>query len=228
MRAFEHVLDATRSRRAARPQPPQSLARPAGARPRAAAPRSSATLHDYTLVCPSGGQRIHKAEHHVCHTIEPERCARCFAESPFFSQMASAGSLTAPRRRALAAPRSPMARAGAPGWPRAGLGTAAHRSARAVTPRPRSRRVSTPRAPPSLQFDLVVAPSAALAREFQRLGCPGPHRLRVLGLRLRPLTGAPPSGAEPARCASGSSAPSSGTRACTCWSRPFGVCPPAT
>ena len=29
-----------------------------------------ATLHDYTLVCASGGQRIHRAESHVCRTID--------------------------------------------------------------------------------------------------------------------------------------------------------------
>src|SRR5439155_64050 len=28
-----------------------------------------ATLHDYTLVCPSGGQRIHRAERHACHAL---------------------------------------------------------------------------------------------------------------------------------------------------------------
>jgi len=35
-----------------------------------------ATLHDYTLVCPSGGQRVHVSESHVCETIDAERCAR--------------------------------------------------------------------------------------------------------------------------------------------------------
>src|SRR4029079_18428077 len=42
-----------------------------------------ATLHDYTRVCPSGGQRVHRAESHVCRTIEADRCARCFTQSPF-------------------------------------------------------------------------------------------------------------------------------------------------
>lgn len=40
-----------------------------------------ATLHDYTLVCPSGGQRVHVSESHVCETIDPDRCARCFHQS---------------------------------------------------------------------------------------------------------------------------------------------------
>ena len=41
-----------------------------------------ATLHDYTLVCPSGGQRVHVAESHVCASIDADRCARCFSQSP--------------------------------------------------------------------------------------------------------------------------------------------------
>ena len=47
-----------------------------------------ATLHDYTLVCPPGGQRIHRSANHVCHEIDTERCVRCFGESPFYAQMA--------------------------------------------------------------------------------------------------------------------------------------------
>jgi len=47
-----------------------------------------ATLHDYTLVCASGGQRLHRAESHVCRTIDTSRCARCFVESPFYTQAA--------------------------------------------------------------------------------------------------------------------------------------------
>ena len=46
-----------------------------------------ATLHDYTLVCASGGQRIHRAEQHVCREIDLDRCARCFSESPFSARM---------------------------------------------------------------------------------------------------------------------------------------------
>jgi hypothetical protein len=40
-----------------------------------------ATLHDYSLMCPSGGQRLHRAEEHLCEEIEIDRCARCFRES---------------------------------------------------------------------------------------------------------------------------------------------------
>src|SRR5262245_30025970 len=52
--------------------------------------RTVATLHDYTLVCPSGGQRVHMAEEHICAEIDVDRCSRCFLDSPFFSQMAAA------------------------------------------------------------------------------------------------------------------------------------------
>lgn len=49
-----------------------------------------ATLHDYTLVCPSGGQRVHVAESHVCDSIDTDRCARCFAQSPLARQIRAA------------------------------------------------------------------------------------------------------------------------------------------
>ena len=49
-----------------------------------------ATLHDYTLVCPSGGQRVHVAESHVCDSIDADRCGRCFAQSPLARQMRAA------------------------------------------------------------------------------------------------------------------------------------------
>ncbi|MFL6280518.1 MAG: glycosyltransferase [Vicinamibacterales bacterium] len=46
-----------------------------------------ATLHDYTLVCPSGGQRVHVAESHICESIDADRCARCFRQSALSRQM---------------------------------------------------------------------------------------------------------------------------------------------
>jgi hypothetical protein len=70
-----------------------------------------ATLHDYSLVCPSGGQRIHRAEQHLCQVIDTARCARCFPESPIYTQI-SFGRLAAltrapglMRRAALATAR---------------------------------------------------------------------------------------------------------------------------
>src|SRR6187401_942006 len=31
-----------------------------------------ATLHDHSLVCPSGGQRIHRADEHLCEVIDTD------------------------------------------------------------------------------------------------------------------------------------------------------------
>jgi glycosyltransferase involved in cell wall biosynthesis len=51
-----------------------------------------ATLHDHTLSCPAGGQRLHLGDHTVCESIQPARCATCFPLSPFYSQMTLAGA----------------------------------------------------------------------------------------------------------------------------------------
>jgi glycosyltransferase involved in cell wall biosynthesis len=184
MRAFEHVLEAT--------DPDVlhvhsllnlSLELPALARRRRIP--VVATLHDYTLVCPSGGQRIHKAENHVCHTIEPERCARCFGESPFFAQLTYGRVLRAPvgprsftlaRRLARAAPRLASRLARTVG---AGSGVA-------VTPATITARLDRARHAFD-HFDLVVAPSAALAREYEQLGFPA-DRMRVMDYGFAALT----------------------------------------
>ena len=51
----------------------------------------AATLHDHSLACPAGGQRLHLVERTVCHDIEPARCAACFPHSPFHAQLTVAG-----------------------------------------------------------------------------------------------------------------------------------------
>jgi glycosyltransferase involved in cell wall biosynthesis len=51
----------------------------------------AATLHDHSLACPAGGQRLHLYERTVCHEIEPARCAACFPHSPFHAQLTVAG-----------------------------------------------------------------------------------------------------------------------------------------
>ena len=48
----------------------------------------AATMHDHSLACPAGGQRLHIVEQTVCDEILPDRCAACFSRSPFHSQMA--------------------------------------------------------------------------------------------------------------------------------------------
>ena len=130
---------------------------------------SVATLHDYTLVCPSGGQRVHVDEEHVCTEIDPERCSRCFEQSAFYRQMAVAGlgrGRIGRLGRALHDRLPGLARAIAvrvPGPP--------------VTSGEISRRLARAR---NLfdEIDWFVAPSDALAREYVRLGL-GPERLEV-------------------------------------------------
>jgi glycosyltransferase involved in cell wall biosynthesis len=144
-----------------------------------------ATLHDYTLVCPSGGQRIHKAENHICHTIDPERCARCFTESPFFGQLAYGRVLRAPG----GATTFGFARHLVKAVPRLGTGLA-HVAAAASSSAKVSSATITARLDRARQafelFDLVVAPSPSLAAEFRALGFPS-ERIRVMDYGFSPL-----------------------------------------
>jgi len=136
-----------------------------------------ATLHDYTMLCASGGQRVHKRDEHVCVEIDTARCARCFMESPFHSQMgfarfASNGHAMSALARGYSVVRRHMP----------ALGARAARSLTAaaglpVTPQDLDRRLAAARAV-FPQVDLFVAPSAALAREYQRFGM-DPGRIEV-------------------------------------------------
>ena len=130
----------------------------------------AATLHDYTLVCPSGGQRVHRDESHVCRVIDPARCARCFPASPFHAQLrygqlarrapAHALGRLASAMRSLA-PRAATAAGAALG--RTGAGDI---DADAI-----ERRMAAARRA-FANFDVAVAPSASLAREYAALGFP--------------------------------------------------------
>ena len=53
----------------------------------------AATLHDHSLACPSGGQRLHLTERTVCDQIDAARCAACFPHSPFHAQL-SVGAMS--------------------------------------------------------------------------------------------------------------------------------------
>lgn len=124
-----------------------------------------ATLHDYTLVCASGGQRVHVAESHVCHEIDAVRCSRCFGASHFHAQVVAATVAKAPgggmiRRAATVARRlvPVIADAAARRLPGT-LASPAEISARLS----RAREVFD-------EIDLAVSPSAALAKEYVRLG----------------------------------------------------------
>jgi len=125
-----------------------------------------ATLHDYTLVCPSGGQRVHCAESHVCRTIEADRCARCFTQSPFYTQAAVSRVATAsgPMGRAaiLARRTFPVA---ATTLARAGSRVAGM----SVTEREIEARLTAAKIVFE-EIDLFVAPSKSIADEFTALG----------------------------------------------------------
>jgi glycosyltransferase involved in cell wall biosynthesis/GT2 family glycosyltransferase len=146
------------------------------------------TLHDHTLVCPSGGQRVHVSEEHLCERIEPERCARCFRESPFYSQMAAGRLSGSPASRVLpllqgVARRLPLV---------AGVGQ------RVLAQAPLGGQVSASDIRRRLEYlEQVVAhvevfssPSQALADSMAELGIP-PEKLRVSPYGL-PLLQAPP------------------------------------
>ena len=137
-----------------------------------------ATLHDYTLFCIAGGQRVHRAERHVCHEIQPERCARCFAESPFGLQFAAGRvttSLRMPRLLRIAA---------AAGHRMPALGAVARATVAApATVADVRRRLAYARHVFDM-VDLFVAPSTALADEVRAAGgARGSHR--SVGVRAR-------------------------------------------
>ena len=139
-----------------------------------------ATLHDYTLVCPSGGQRVHVAEAHVCDSIDADRCARCFAQSPLAGQMRAAkmargvtGSLIARTGRAAFKIAPVLARSMLKTFngPEINGGDVRRRLGYA-------RQVFE-------SIDLFVAPSRSLAEEYCKLGL-APDRVQVSDYGFRP------------------------------------------
>jgi glycosyltransferase involved in cell wall biosynthesis len=156
--------------------------------PRIAKERSIATvatLHDYTLVCVSGGQRVHVADAHVCTTIDADRCARCFQESALSRQLAAGRVTRGVAGRALGAagllvhrlaPSLAASAARALDGPDVSAGDIRRRLAYA-------RHVLE-------TIDLVVAPSASMADEFVRLGA-APDRMEVSDYGFVPMLAAP-------------------------------------
>ena len=128
-----------------------------------------ATLHDYTLVCPSGGQRVHRAEQHVCTVIDTERCVRCFRQSPFFAQIGFAAVAGAAPGQDLVfrAARSIAHRV-------PGLTARFLRGAQRAMPFPVTRRDVEERLAHArsvfADVDRWIAPSPAIAEEFLHLG----------------------------------------------------------
>jgi glycosyltransferase involved in cell wall biosynthesis len=143
-----------------------------------------ATLHDYTLMCPSGGQRVHVADEHVCRTIDVQRCARCFRESPFSAQIALGGLAAnaaigpAVGIAARLARRFPIAAGGLVN----GIGRLPTAT---VKPRDIEDRMTAARATLD-QIDVVVAPSASIASEFARFGLPT-AKMRTIDYGFVPL-----------------------------------------
>jgi len=127
--------------------------------------RTVATLHDYTLVCPSGGQRVHVAESHVCESIDTDRCARCFNQSVFKRQMTAARLLKGRRGRFLSTAGRAIYRL-APSLAASAIQSAGPST---IDPADVRRRLAAARQVFD-GFDLVVSPSSAVADEFRRLG----------------------------------------------------------
>ena len=162
-----------------------SMDLPALARERGAA--TVATLHDYTLLCPSGGQRVHMAEEHVCHVIDPERCSRCFPQSPFASQMAVNRAARVAARVPALIRLADVVRRRLPG-----AFAAIEQGVRA--PQPLTAADIVRRLDKARQvfdaIDLFVAPSQALADEYRAAGMP-PGKLRVVDYGFRRTVPAP-------------------------------------
>lgn len=151
-----------------------------------------ATLHDYALVCPSGGQRIHRAEQYVCNVIDTERCVRCFRESPLqaqvtFGRLASiTGAPGVMHRAAAATLRRFPALAGH-------LQRAIRRTpALTLTKRDIDDRLRAARRVFD-EVDLFVAPSPSIASEFQRLGVKA-EKIRISDYGFVPVLRGPPNG----------------------------------
>ena len=135
-----------------------------------------ATLHDHSLVCPAGGQRLHLTERTVCDRIDAERCGACFPHSPFHAQMsvAALGRTSGPGGAAIARAARWFARR-APG------------TAAAVRREVQARARPVPAAEIQSRLDAVaqvfeavqlfVAPSKSVADEHERLGL---HRSKLL------------------------------------------------
>ena len=139
-----------------------------------------ATLHDYTLVCPSGGQRVHVAESHVCESIDADRCARCFSQSAFSRQMRAA-KMTRGFGGRVAGRAGRAAFRIAPALAASMLNIV---DAAETTGGDIRRRLGYARQVFE-SIDLFVAPSRSIAEEYCRLGLPG-DRIEVSDYGFRP------------------------------------------
>ena len=143
-----------------------------------------ATLHDYTLVCPSGGQRLHRAESHVCHTIDTVRCVRCFQQSPFYTQMAVGRAAAAVASSGLLQRLIGAAQRLSPGLVQTAARSAAGARRIPVVEADVAARLAHARRLFD-QVDLFVAPSPSIAEEFTKLGL-DPKKIKVSDYGFRP------------------------------------------
>lgn len=135
--------------------------------------KTVATLHDYTLVCPSGGQRVHVPESHVCESIDPDRCARCFNGSVFARQMGAARLARGRARRLLTSAGRAVYRL----TPSLTASAIQAIQPAEVEPADIRRRLAAARQVFDA-LDLIVSPSRSLADEFCRIGVPA-DRIQV-------------------------------------------------
>jgi glycosyltransferase involved in cell wall biosynthesis len=151
-----------------------------------------ATLHDYTLVCPAGGQRIHRAEQHVCHEIDTDRCVRCFRESPTYAHL-SFGRISAATHATPGMRRAAVALARRfPGLASRIVRAAGRAPLLPLTKSDIDLRMAAARAVFDA-VDLFVAPSASIAAQFQGLGV-DPAKIRISDYGFVPLRRRPPHG----------------------------------
>ena len=178
-----------------------------------------ATLHDYTLVCASGGQRLHVAESHRCDEIDPVRCSRCVGASPVHAQAAAA--------RLSRGPAGALVRWAVPVRAPADAGAGATLPPDGCRPgrsrRRRSRdgwRAAARCSPKSICSSLRLR---RLLPSTQRFGL-DPRRIEVsdYGFAIEPPLPRPRP--RLASCGLASSAPWPGTRVHTSSSRPRGCC----
>lgn len=144
-----------------------------------------ATLHDYTLVCPSGGQRIHRAEQHVCHVIDTGRCVRCFRESSLYAHISFGRLSAATRAPRLLQPAAVAISHRFPGLAGRLLNAARHAPLLPITTRDIDERLAAAQRVFD-EVDLFVAPSPSIAAEFQRLGV-NPAKIRISDYGFVPL-----------------------------------------
>ena len=136
-----------------------------------------ATLHDYTLVCASGGQRVHKSEKHVCVDIDTARCARCFTESAFYENTTFGSLVGDSWSGRLISAAAIRARRAMPVLTTRAAQVVRRAGRLPVTKSEMDARMAAAREVFG-QVDLFVAPSPCLASDFVRFGLPA-ERLRI-------------------------------------------------